>query len=241
MSFSWEEWVLLAVIFVTNIIQAITGFAGTALAMPLSIRLIGVNESKAVLDLVAIVICVYVVFTSWKSIRWKEFLLMILFVGIGFGLGFAIELLPIPQALLLKIYGGIIMALALVFFFVDFSKVRIPLPVQFLILILGGILHCLYVSGGPLVVIYASYRFKDKNQFRATLSLMWIILNSIISVQYGVEGFYTPKVWLLIGLGSIISLLSAYLGHLIAGKLPMKVFMKITYVLLFASGLLLII
>ena len=45
----------LVVLFVANTVQAITGFAGTVLAMPFSILLIGANEAKVVLGIMALV------------------------------------------------------------------------------------------------------------------------------------------------------------------------------------------
>lgn len=238
---SLEEWLVLIVIFVTNVIQAVTGFAGTVLAMPFTIRLIGETEAKAVLDMVAIVVCVFVAAFHYKSIKVKDFLWMFLFTAVGFGIGFAVELLPHDGTVFLKIYGSIIMALAMLFFFVDFNKVNLPDWALALILVAGGILHKLYVSGGPLVVLYATVKFKDKDEFRANLSLMWIVLNLAMFTQYYFEGDYTFSSWILLGLGSAVSLVSFFLGRLIAKKLPLPLFMKITYVLLFLSGLMIVV
>ncbi len=41
----------LIVVFLTNIIQCVTGFAGTVLAMPFSVMLIGLAPAKAILNL----------------------------------------------------------------------------------------------------------------------------------------------------------------------------------------------
>jgi hypothetical protein len=52
-----------------------------------------------------------------------------------------------------------------------------------------------------------------------------------------IQGRFTPQVWMLFGIGAGLSILSMFVGHLIAKKLNLKIFMKITYVLLFISGL----
>lgn len=41
-------------LFVANVIQAITGFAGTVLAMPPSIYLLGMDNAKVVLNVMAL-------------------------------------------------------------------------------------------------------------------------------------------------------------------------------------------
>lgn len=234
---SLGEIFFLLVILLSNIIQTITGFAGTVLAMPPSIRLVGEDVCKPVLNLVAIIVCAYVVIMHFKDINWKEFLWMILFVGVGFGIGTALSYLPHDSRIFLIIYGSVIMAIAVVFFFLNTDKVKIPDWILYILLVFGGILHALYVSGGPLVIIFATYKIKEKNQFRATLSMMWIILNSILFTEHMIQGRFTPHVWMLFGIGAGLSILSMFVGHLIAKKLNLKIFMKITYVLLFISGL----
>jgi uncharacterized membrane protein YfcA len=99
----------------------------------------------------------------------------------------------------------------------------------------------LYVSGGPLIVIYAMKRFKDKNQFRATLSLMWIILNSIMFTTQAVSGLFNPHVWILVAIAFGVSIASYFIGKKLAHKLELQHFMKITYVLLFISGISLVV
>ena len=234
---SLGEIFFLLVILLSNIIQTITGFAGTVLAMPPSIRLVGEDVCKPVLNLVAIIVCAYVVIMHFKDINWKEFLWMILFVGVGFGIGTALSYLPHDSRIFLIIYGSVIMAIAVVFFFLNTDKVKIPDWILYILLVFGGILHALYVSGGPLAIIFATYKIKEKNQFRATLSMMWIILNSILFTEHMIQGRFTPQVWMLFGIGAGLSILSMFVGHLIAKKLNLKIFMKITYVLLFISGL----
>ena len=45
-----KELLFLLVLFVSNVIQAITGFAGTVLAMPPSVYLLGLDHAKIGLD-----------------------------------------------------------------------------------------------------------------------------------------------------------------------------------------------
>lgn len=226
----------LIIIFLSNIIQAVTGFAGTVLAMPFSIKLEGYNVARPVLNLVAVVVCLIVAVSKFKSIDFKELLKMVLFVGLGFVVGYFISSININEDILLKIYGGCVTLIALLFLFVDVNNIKIPDVVLYICLFLGGILHFLYTSGGPLVIIYAIRKIKDKDSFRATLSSMWIILNLIVFGTNLYDGLFTSKVWFLFLLATITCLLSVYIGKLIAKKLSQTVFLKISYVLLLISG-----
>lgn len=224
------------IIFLSNIIQTITGFAGTALAMPLSLRLEGAETAKPVLNLVALLVCIYVVVVHFKDIDWKNFLIILGVVGLGFATGYLVDLIPIDGKILLYIYGGIVIVVSILFFFIDFEKIKLPKWVMIIFLFLGGIMHKLYVSGGPFVVIYGLRELKDKNKFRATLSLLWIILNSVLFTTQIVQGLFTVHVWILFGIGAGVTILSLFIGSLIAPKLSKKLFLKITCVLLFISG-----
>ena len=48
----WRSVLFLLTVFLSNTIQVITGFAGAMLAMPVSIRLIGLEPAKAILNIV---------------------------------------------------------------------------------------------------------------------------------------------------------------------------------------------
>lgn len=224
------------VIFISNIIQTITGFAGTALAMPLSLKLEGSDTAKPVLNLVALLVSLYIVSFHFKDIDWKHFITIILTVGIGFGVGYLVEMIPMETKILLYIYGSIVILIAILFFFIDFEKINLPKWLLITFLILGGIVHKLYVSGGPFVVIYALHELKDKNKFRATLSLLWIILNSILFTTQMVQGLFTPHIWILFGIGACATIISMIIGAIITPKLSKKLFLKITCILLLLSG-----
>ena len=136
---SIQEILFLIVIFLTNIIQAITGFAGTVLAMPVSLRLVGENVAKPVLNLAAILICAWIVIRHWREISWRDFFRMTLFVGIGFGLGYAIALIPLDKEILLKLYGLIVSLIAIVYMTTDLAHADITHWMLLATLIFGGL------------------------------------------------------------------------------------------------------
>ncbi|MCR5078473.1 MAG: sulfite exporter TauE/SafE family protein [Bacilli bacterium] len=238
---SLYEILFILVIFLSNIIQTITSFAGTVLAMPFSIQLVGADVAKPVLNVVAIAVSIYVAIRYHKNIDWLLLLKMILFVGLGFAGGIALSYIPNDGTIFLKIYGGIIIAIAIFFLIFPLEKLHLPDWVLYLLLVLGGILHGLYISGGPLIIIFATLKIKDKDAFRATLATMWTILNSILLVQQGVSGLLTSQVGILIAAGIGVTILSIIIGQLLAKVTSKKVFMIITCVLLLISGVSLLI
>jgi uncharacterized protein len=231
-----EEILFLIVIFLSNIIQALTGFAGSVLAMPFSLRIVGAEVAKPIITSVALLICAYLAIRYRKDINFKVFGKMLGFVGAGFLAGFGLEFLPLNQSFLIRLYGLIVTMVALFFFVGETQKITLPNWVLYLFLFFGGILQKLYVSGGPFVVIYAAYVLKDKASFRATLSLLWVPLNAFMIGEQIVGGLFSQQVGILLAISVVLISFSYLIAHLLYKKISVPAFMKLTYVLLFISG-----
>ena len=61
--------IFLLVLFVANVVQAVTGFAGTLLAMPPAMMLIGVHEAKVILNIMAFLSCLILAVKNYKNIQ----------------------------------------------------------------------------------------------------------------------------------------------------------------------------
>jgi len=53
---------------------------------------------------------------------------------------------------------------------------------------LGGIMQGAFGTGGPLTVVYADRALRDKSVFRATLSMLWLTLNTILVATFFATG-----------------------------------------------------
>ena len=234
------EYVLFFIVyFFSNIIQVFTGFGGTMLAMPFSILLLGVNTARAVLNASGIITCAVVALLNRKHIRCKEFLKisLIMLAGVIFGLWLFEQA---RLALLLKIYAGVIIAVAL---FNIFSriKIRLPLPVQIIVLFCAGVIHGMFISGGSLLVVYSSLVLTDKKEFRATLSLVWVFLNALLAGYHFYLGYFTPAAWLLILISVPIFAATLFIGNLVHKKINQKAFYYLVNALLIVSGIVLLV
>lgn len=73
---SVRDVLFLIVLFAANVIQAITGFAGTVLAMPFSMLLLGTNTAKVVLNITTLLAAcglacnIVPIFAGVFSVRW---------------------------------------------------------------------------------------------------------------------------------------------------------------------------
>lgn len=225
----------LVIVFVSNVIQVITGFAGTMLAMPPSIMLIGADRARAILNCLGLCVSIGICIRCRKNILWKKLGNIIIWMGIGMFAGLRM-LRFLPQDILFYGYGLIIIAIALKNMIcpnkmAKMEKLAIP------ILFLAGMVHGMFVSGGALLVMYAVEAIPDKEHFRATISAVWVVLNSLLLLDHICLGLFDLPT-ILLGASSLLPLFLAFVvGNYLCRKIKQETFLKITYVLLVISGI----
>lgn len=255
-----------AVILFSNIIQGITGFAGTILAMPPSLMLVGYPVAKPVLNVLGLMSGLYVFAGNRKSVCWKELKKIVAVMAAGIIAGILIRgFFEGKEQILYKILGAFVVILSVQGGMKlraqekKESKFEKPASeamegqtaegktakgdsfVPYLILGLAGIVHGIFVSGGPLLIGYLTRKVRDKVSFRATISTVWVFLNSLILIDDIRAGLWSIEL-LKIQLISVPVLLAGmFLGGKLYARMSQRLFMMITYILLFISGVLLFI
>lgn len=234
-----KELVFVLLVFFANIIEGITGFAGTMLAMPLSMQMIGVKEAKAVLNIVAIIVSSGIAIRNYKDIKKTEVLKISILMIIGMIVGlYLFSVLPLEN--LSVIYGIFIIFVAIRGLF-EKKHGDIPPWALILIVIAAGVIHGMFLSGGSLLVLYAVSVLKEKSVIRGTLAPVWIILNIIILVQDITVGVINKEVLLLVAYCVIPLFLALIIGNMLHKIIRQELFVKLTYLLLIASGLTLLV
>lgn len=234
-----KDILVFVILFAANLLQAITGFAGTLIAMPPTIKLIGVDEAKALLNAIAQISSLMIVVTGFRHINWKEFAKMFVLMAVGMLAGIKIfEVFPMNQ--LLVIYGVMIILIALEKLFVK-KEIKLPELAMLFVIFAAGIIHGMFVSGGALLVIYASTVLKDKEEFRATIALIWLTIGCYITGVQIQTGHFNAHVIFLMLVGIIPVFVGTWIGTKLVKKIRQDIFMKITYVLLLLSGIMAII
>lgn len=234
-----REILFILVVFCTYTVEGITGFAGTMLAMPISMTLLGVREAKLILNIVTLIVSSMIGYKTYKDINKKELLKIILLMLVGLAVGlYLFQILPVPG--LAYLYGVFIIIIAVRGLFVKEQKSHSK-AVLIGIVLLAGVIHGMFLSGGSLLVIYAVIALKDKSVIRATLTPVWLVLNSIMLVQDIYFQRITPHVLQLIGYCIIPIILAVIFGDYLHKKMNQVFFVKLTYGLLILSGLSLVI
>lgn len=234
-----KEIIFLFVLFVANVIQAITGFAGTVLAMPPSIYLLGMDNAKVVLNVMALLSGLMIAVMSYHHMNKKEVIKICVCMVASMAIGIQICKTVPSEQILLIIYGVIILLIAGKNLLCHRQR-TLPKALLLVILLLAGVIHGMFVSGGALLVVYAAQVLKEKEEFRATLAPVWVVLNSILLVSQVRQGVFTEGNIRLILISIIPLFMATWLGKKLVKKVSQKVFLNLTYVLLLVSGLSLI-
>ena len=156
---SAEEIIFLAVVLIANIIHGITGFAGTVLAMPPSVMLVGLDVAKPILNALGLLSGIYVVSRSYRYVNKKEFLktTSVMIAGLCGGMLLKNLIVGHPRPVNI-VFGAIVTAVGLSgayrFFFRHGKGFHYGAVVDWFLLIAAGVIHGMFVCGGPLLVSY---------------------------------------------------------------------------------------
>ncbi len=246
-----SEFLFYIIIFLSNIIQGITGFAGTILAMPFSIHLVGYPVAKPVLNVLGIIAGIYVVAGGIKNVNKKQLIRVAVMMAIGIVGGILIKGLFTGHEKILYIALGIfVVAIGLKGIVAAILETRSQpamgkegaswddklTPASGLLLLCAGIVHGIFVCGGPLIISYMTSHTRDKEEFRRTISAVWIILNTMIFVSDIMAGYYTPDT-IRVQLISVPFLFGGmFVGGILFKKMSQRFFTILTYILLCIAG-----
>lgn len=249
-----NELLFYLVILLSNIIQGITGFAGTILAMPFSVRLVGMDTAVPVLNLLGLLSGIYVFAGNYKKVNWRILRHIVIVMGLSLVAGIQIKIiLSGNPRLLYLILGTVVLTIAVTGLcktaiasrtkqsankHVYSRTVKLLREIALTaLLIAAGIVHGMYVCGGPLLISYLTRKLPEKNAFRATISTVWIFLNGMLLFSHILSGYWTPSA-IRSGAVSIPFLLgSMFIGGRLYRHMSQEFFIFLTYVLLLIAGL----
>ena len=220
-------------------VQATVGFGGTLLAMPLGIMLVGLDLCKPVMTFVAWITGVVVLVTDYKYINWRELLKMtgVMLIGV---IGGVLVTGKIQLNWLLIVYAVIVAAVGVKKLFFP-SKKEPSKAVQNIALAVAGVMQGLFVSGGSFLAVYSVAQLKDKREFRATNNAVWALLNIIMIVTMSLEGAVTKDVLKFSAIAIVPTLIAVWLGGVFTKKIRQATFLKVIYIILIVSGIVLLI
>jgi uncharacterized protein len=235
---------LVLVLVIAHSVETLLGFGASIIAIALGIYIFPLTTILPVLAILFLLQNIWMVSRWFKHIQWRVLLVWILPASIiGMGIGIYYRTLVGSYSQLLIILGLFIMAVS-VLEIVMIYRTRaaggiLPWYLSWPILLAGGVFHGLYAQGQPMAIYYLSREFKEPAEFRATVSMLYLILNVMLITSLYTIGQIDLDTIATAGIVLPGLILGIFLGSRMKFRtLPFKV---LVYVLLFLAGLLLFI
>ena len=227
---------LVVVALVAFTAEGALGFGGTVLAASVGAQLIPLAVLLPAFVVVNLVLSAWLLGRDRDAIAWRMLATEVAPpVGVGAAIGLALFHVPGQNWLILG-FSLFVIALAVVQLTRPGTRELGRVP-RIALLALGGIAHGLFGTGGPMIVYVMRRRLREKRAFRATLAVLWIVLNAALVANFASADLYvqhTFEVMLVIGATVVPGLvLGARLHH----RLDPVRFERAVWLLLLAAGL----
>ncbi len=182
--------------------------------------------------------------THWRKVEWRELARIAPYAVVGAVIGIVL-LAHVDAAPLKRIFGVFILAYATYMLYASGEMPAIPrrwlTPLAAVLSILGGAIGSLFGgAAGPVFVMYLNALKIEKDRFRATLTMLMIVLGFTRITGYAVLGLYTSTTLTLLLIGLPLMLLGGYLGNRMVQRLNQRRFNQAVGGIIFISGILLI-
>jgi len=229
----------ISIIFIAYTIKGLSGFGSGLIAIPLLAFIFPLTFIVPVLGLLSYSGTIMQSFHYRKQVVWRDMLPIIPFSILGIVI--ALWLLVNVDANLLVMALGVFVLL-----YAIYSLLPLPVPAggrQWAIVAGcgGGMVGALFGTGGPFYVVYLKMRRLNKDQFRATIAMIFLLDGGARMTAYALNGLFTSQVlWLVLTLLPVL-FASMYIGHHLHIRIDQQRFNQVISLLLMLSGIMLII
>jgi uncharacterized membrane protein YfcA len=229
-------------IFFSHVIAGVAGFGNQIITLPLLAMLVGLEAGKC--SLVVLGTVMYVILTvRWhQRINYRELAIIAVLAGVGVVIGMVLfERFEHHERAMRVALGVFVLVFGVQGLIAPTLMRLVPTPVARGLVLVGGIVHGVFTTGGPLMVIYSQRAMPHKSEFRTTLGVIWLILNVVLMGGWSVSRSWSPATvpLCLVGLPFVFAGLT--IGEYLHHKLDGPAFQAFVNVLLVMNGVLLLV
>jgi hypothetical protein len=230
----------LLILYATHCLGGVAAFGSTLLALPL-LLITGweLRPAVAVLVILGTTQALQMVVLTWRGACMRTLARIVLWAGAGIPIGFLAAGL-LPQRTLGLVLGLLLFAAGASRLAAHLGGTRWQPPPWILrtLLVAGGVIHGAFGSGGTTLTVYGRYAIREKSAFRGTLSIMWVVLNSVVITGLLLEGEIGSQVLATSAMGIPLVFLATWTGHRLSARLSQERFADVVAALLCLAGIL---
>lgn len=230
-------------------VQGCTGFGCTVIAAAVTNGLLGTAEGVPYGTLITLPFLYFLGVKARKEVSWKDLLKIVCLCAPGILIGNYL-FFAIPESVAKIAIGAMVTLIALM----NIVKHIInPLVLKkkvdenasdtigkkifrYGFLILGGVVHGAFNIGGPLITVYTIEAVKEKEKFRNTMNMVWVILNTWNAITQWRNGAWNAHLGSALLIGLPCAAVGFFLGMAFLKKINKETFLRIVYCVLLFIG-----
>lgn len=217
------------------------GFGGTVIVACLGAQLVPIDVLLPAFVPVNLALSAWLIAGGAKAIDWRILGRQIAPpVALGAAIGLVLFRVvesggPRASAALALVFGCFVVMLAVMQLIARGGHLR--RGQRLALLAAGGIAHGLFGTGGPMIVYVVHRQIPDARPFRATLAVLWLVLNTALLASFAAQGLYAGEPTFETGIVLAIAFVPGlWLGDRLHRKLPPARFERAVWVLLLVAG-----
>lgn len=226
------------ILFLSNVLGSLAGFGAGLLSLPFLTQLFDARMI-IVASSVTCLLNAYIA-VMWRSnICWKKLWTIVLYmcVGLPFGIAF---LKGMPVGVIKGMLGVLMIAVGIYGLaglkWEKVSGLRFGKVVQRILLFAAGVAQGAVSGGGSFLILYAQQEIRDKQQFRATLAVVWTAVSVVALLQYGAAGMLSGECFRYALIGAPAVFAGIFMGGVLSRRVSQRTFLYVVNILLIAAG-----
>ncbi|HCC6045264.1 TPA: sulfite exporter TauE/SafE family protein, partial [Escherichia coli] len=231
--------IVIALMFLYTFVGICAGFGGGLTTMPLVTLMLPVKMATPLSVIVGTATALYATWLSRKETDWRSAMVLIIFSFLGIPVGlYALSYLPDH---FMKVgLGGFLILYSFYSMFIprlpiyDRSWIAAPIGA------VAGALGAAFSTNGPPMVIYGMLRNLGPAAFRGTLNAFFTANNIAVIGGLATSGILTVSIFKLVLFCIPTMILGSLVGQYVHKRISVKVFRVMVFLLLIASGSMLI-
>lgn len=239
---NWETGVgILSIILLAYFMFGVSGFGSSLVAVPLLSHLLPLQSAVMLALVLDLISAIGLSQKDRRHVRCDELKFIIPFALVGIVAGAAM-LSQIPQGPLLFVLGILVTSVALRYVLLGSGGRTISRGWSVPAGLAGGAASALFGTGGPAYMSYFGHRLEHRSELRATFSGLLVLDGGLRVVVFIASGlFFSALDFKMLAAALPVMMLGLYFGHRAHSALSNQQIKFLTTVLLFASGLSLIV
>ncbi|EOE6855255.1 sulfite exporter TauE/SafE family protein [Cronobacter sakazakii] len=230
---------IIGIMFLYTFVGICAGFGGALTTMPLITLLLPLKMAAPMSVMVGTATALYATWLSRKETQWKPALVLIVFSFVGVPVGLY-ALTSLPDQVMKIGLGGFLILYSFYSLFIPrlpvYDKNWLAMPTG----VIAGALGSAFSTNGPPVVVYGMLRNLAPAAFRGTLNAFFTANNAAIIGGLATSGILTLSTIKLVLFCIPTMVLGSFVGQYVHQRISVRVFRVLVFLLLIASGVMLI-